>query len=319
MTGSGEPFDLVSLQLLVAIGERASIGKAARDLGLSQPSASLRLGELERRVGLSLVRRSPTGSRLTEAGVTVVGWARHVVDASDAFSRSVAALRNTQDKRLSVAVSKTIADHLMPWWLVTMHNARPDITVALDVGDPDEVIEAVRAGDAELGFVEGSQPTRGLRSRDIGSDEVMVVAAPGHTLFRQRQPFTLRRLAEIPLVLRESGCGSRETLESALKSIGLRPTIDAELGSTPAIKAMVASAAGVTVLSHLAVTPDVRAGRLAAVSLAEGPMHLRFRAVWRQGPQPPGAARDLLSIAVSTGEARFAPSGRRLSVAASGQ
>jgi DNA-binding transcriptional LysR family regulator len=311
MTPGGEQFDLVSLQLLVAIGDRASIGKAARDLGLSQPSASLRLSELERKVGMALVQRSPTGSRLTAAGVSVAGWARHVVDASDAFTHSVAALRDSQGSRLAVAVSKTIADHLMPWWLVTMHNVRPDITVALAIGDPDEAVNGVRAGEADLGFVEGNQPAPRLRCREIGSDEIMVVVAPGHPLLRERQPLTLQRLAEVPLVLRESGCGSRQTLEEELASVGLRPSVRTEMASTAAIKAMVSAGDGVTVLSRLSVTPEVRAGRLVAVSLADRPMRLRFRAVWRQGAQPTQPGRDLLSIAIGASGTKPGAPGQR--------
>jgi molybdate transport repressor ModE-like protein len=296
MTPAGDTFDLVSLELLVAIGERASISKAAQQIGLSQPSASLRLGELERRIGVTLVERSPSGSRLTPSGTTVAGWARQVVDASDAFARSVRALRGRQDRRLTVAVSKTIADHLMPWWLVAMHATAPEVTVALEIDDPARVEAHVQGGTAELGFAEGNRTARGLRSRTIGDDELLVVVAPGHRLCR-RGSLSLRELAEIPLVLREDGCGSRAALEKAFADAGLRPTVAAELASSAAIKTLVARGDGVTVLSGLAVTPDIRAGRLAALSLDEGPLRLPFRALWRQGPQPTGPSRELLKIA----------------------
>jgi len=309
MAPDHETYDLLSLQLLVAIGQRSSIGRAARDVGLSQPSASIRLGELERRIGVPLVERSPSGSRLTTVGSTVADWARQVVDAADAFARSVRALREDQDQRLSVAVSKTIADHLMPWWLVAMHAAAPEVTVSVEIADPDGVGELVREGTAVLGFAEGRQTLRGLRSRKIGDDELLVVVAPDHRL-RRRGPLSLRQLAEIPLVVRESGCGSRATLERALADAGLRPTIGAELASTAAIKTLVAEGDGVTVLSGLAVTPDVRAGRLVALPLAEGPLRLPFRAVWRQGPQPTGPGRDLLAIATGARGANPLRAGR---------
>ena len=311
MTPDRETYDLLSLQLLVAIGQRSSIGRAARDVGLSQPSASIRLGDLERRIGVPLVERSPSGSRLTTVGTTVAGWARQVVDAADAFARSVQALHDDEDQRLTVAVSKTIADHLMPWWLVAMHASAPEVTVSLEIGDPDDVGDLVRDGTAALGFAEGVQTLRGLRTRKIGDDELLVVVAPGHRL-RRRGPLSLRQLAAIPLVLRESGCGSRVTLERALGAAGLRPTIGAEMASTAAIKTLVAAGDGVTVLSGLAVTPDVRAGRLVALPLAEGPLRLPFRAVWRQGPRPAGPGRELLAIATAGRTAGPLRTGRTL-------
>ncbi|MFC5834817.1 LysR family transcriptional regulator [Nonomuraea insulae] len=296
MTSGRDRFDLQSLRLLVAIGQRLSIGKAAADVGLSQPSASLRLGELERKIGVTLVERSPSGSRLTPIGKTVAGWARQVVDAGDTFVHSVRMLRDQKERRFTAVVSKTIADHLMPGWLVAMHAGTPDVTVALEVADPDTVVERVRTGGAGVGFVEGDVSLGGLRSRKIGDTELMVVVGSGHPL-RGRAPLDLAGLAEIPLVLRESGCGSRAALEKALAAIGARPTVAVEMASTAAIKAVVAAGDGVTVLSSLAVASDVRTGRLVVLPLVGGPLRLPLHAVWHRGSQPVGPGRDLLAIA----------------------
>lgn len=292
-----EPFDLVSLRLLVAVGARSSIGKAARDLGLSQPSASIRLAALERRIGAALVERSPAGSRLTADGEVVADWARQVVDASDVFANSVRTLRQQHAKRLTVAASKTIGEHLMPWWLVALHSSSSEVSVALDVDDTARVVERVRGGLAELGFIEGAQALRGLRSRHIGDDELVVAVAPQHPLRRRRRPLTPQHLADIPLLLREPGCGSRSTLEKGLATHGLRPKVAAEVASTTTIKALVAAGDGVTVLSSLAVAPEVRAGRLVALPLADAPLRLLFRAIWRTGSRPTPPCSELLAIA----------------------
>lgn len=301
MTDHRAFFDIVSLELLVAIDRWSSISRAARELGLSQPSASLRLAELERRIGSTLVERSPSGSRLTSVGTKVASWARHVVSASEEFCRHVQSLQEPEERRLSIAVSKTVADNLLPGWLVAMHAEAPEVTVALEVRNAPDVAERVRAGSSEVGFTEGAGQVSGLRSCAIGRDELMVVVAPGHRLARQG-PLCLSRLAAVPLVLRETGCGSRATLERTLARAGLEPTIGAELASTAAIKALVVSGAGVTVLSGLSVQPDVEAGVLVAVPLREGPLELPFRAIWRRSPKPVGPARRLIEIAVRAGD-----------------
>jgi molybdate transport repressor ModE-like protein len=95
MTMYQDSFDLVSLRLFVAIGKRSSIGRVARDVGLSQPSASLRLSEFERTVGVALVERSPSGSRLTEEGMAVADRTRRVVAAADAFARRAVTARRS--------------------------------------------------------------------------------------------------------------------------------------------------------------------------------------------------------------------------------
>jgi DNA-binding transcriptional LysR family regulator len=300
MTGQ-IPFDLASLQLLVAVAETGSLGQAAQRLSISQPAASLRLSTLERRLGLVLLERSPTGSRLTPAGVSVVDWVLPVLDAADALARGVAALRDEREERLRVASSMTVADHLVPAWLVRFHAVQPASSVALRVVNSAAVAALVRDGEADIGFVEGSSAPSGLRARTVGQDELVVVVAPGHPWARRRRPLSAAELVAAPLILREHGSGTREALERALASHGHRPTAVLELGSTTAIKAAVSAGEGAAVLSRLAVGPELADGRLVAVPTAELTLRRRFRAVWRSGRTPGGGADVLLALALRSG------------------
>src|ERR671933_774094 len=151
------PLDLTSLELLVAVAETGSLGRAARQQGVSQPAASQRMQALERRLGVTLVDRSPTGSVLTEAGATVVDWARPLLDSASALGLGIAALREKGPRgRLRVAASLTIADHLVPGWLLAL-DAGGGGPVALRVAGSDEVASLVAGGKADIGFVEGGR------------------------------------------------------------------------------------------------------------------------------------------------------------------
>jgi DNA-binding transcriptional LysR family regulator len=158
---------LGALELLVAIEAHGSITAAAHALGVAQPSLSSGLRRLERQTGLSLVTRSPAGTMLTELGRRVVGRARDVLAASDAFEGEVAALRSEQGGRLTVAASMTIAEYLVPRWLA----ARPAgaAVVDLDVANSRAVMEAVLHGRADLGFIEGPDLADGLRGSTVRS------------------------------------------------------------------------------------------------------------------------------------------------------
>src|SRR3954452_17165432 len=82
--------DLNALELLVAVGECGSLSRAAASFGISQPSASERMRTLERRLGLELLHRSTTGSRLTPAGPVVLDWGPGRVKPGAALARGVA-------------------------------------------------------------------------------------------------------------------------------------------------------------------------------------------------------------------------------------
>lgn len=290
--------DLDALALLVSVAETGSIGRAAARHDLTQPAVSLRLRALERQLRLVLLERSPSGSRLTAPGRTVVDWARPLLDAADAFDHSVSALADRHHDRLRLAASLTVADHLVPGWLVALHAALPDVAVSLQAVNSEHVAELVRAGDVDLGYVEGPGVPAGLRSRPVGGDELVTVTAPGHPWARRRAPVSPEELAAAPLVVREIGSGTREALASALAAHGLPLRTGLELGSTAAIKAAVMAGDGVAVLSRLAVATDLEAGRLVAIAVAKLDLRRQFHAVWRAGRAPTGPANSLLALSL---------------------
>jgi DNA-binding transcriptional LysR family regulator len=302
---SGDVPDLRSLDLLVSVARLGSLGRAARDHGITQPAASLRMQQLERRLGVPLLDRSPTGTKLTPEGAVVVDWARAVLESAESFTTGVAALRRNRTSRVTVAASLTVAEYLVPTWLVAVRQAHPDVSLALTVGNSEQVAAQVRDGEAELGFLEGPRTPPGLNARVVGRDSLVVVVPPSHRWARRRRPLDPAELAAAPLVQRETGSGTRETFELAMRKVGQQPVEPAlVLSSTTAIKSAVASGAGPAVLSRLAVADDVTSGRLVEVPVAGLEMLRSLRVVWPRGRQLLGPVRDVVSAVVRVGRPR---------------
>ncbi|MEV5146303.1 LysR family transcriptional regulator [Streptomyces sp. NPDC052727] len=285
--------DLAALELLLAVARLGSLGAAAREVGITQPAASSRIRSMERQLGVALVDRSPRGSRLTDAGALVTDWARRVVEAAAAFDAGARALRDRRDSRLRVAASMTIAEYLLPGWLLALHAERPDTAVSLLAGNSAKVAELLLAGEADLGFVEGLTVPTGLDSTVIARDRLIVVTAPAHPWARRRRPLTAAELAATPLILRERGSGTRQVLDAALGGLA-RPLI--ELSSTTAVKASAVSGAGPSVLSELAVGEELAMRRLVSIPVEGVFLRRDLRAVWPTGHRPTGPARELLSL-----------------------
>ena len=288
--------DLAALELLLAVARLGSLGRAAKAVGVSQPAASARIRSMERQLGVALVHRSPAGSRLTDAGGVVTEWARRVVEAAEAFDAGAAALRGRRDSRLRVAASLTVAEYLLPGWLVALRAARPETAVSLQAGNSVAVAAQVRAGAADLGFVEGSGVPEGLDGAVIGHDRLLVVVAPSHPWARRRRGLPPAELAGAALVLREQGSGTRQVLDEALAPYGGLGVPLLELASTTAVKSAAVTGAGPAVLSELAVADEVAARRLVAVGVSGLDLTRALRAVWPRGQRPTGPARDLLSL-----------------------
>ncbi|BEP11714.1 LysR family transcriptional regulator [Acidothermaceae bacterium B102] len=289
--------DLDSLQLLIEVATTGSLGQAALEHGISQPAVSARVKGMERLVGFPLVTRGARGSTLTAEGALLADWAREVLHAADLLEAGIASLRSDRKGRLRVAASLTVAEHLLPRWLVRLAASHPETAVSLAAVNSAGVAAAVLAGQADLGFVEGPRVSSGLESQVVAHDVLTVVVPPGHPWTRLRRPLDAGTLAHTRLVHREPTSGTRTALELALRDHAPLATPLLELSTTSAVGGAVAAGAGPAVLSNLAVRDDVAAGRLVAVPVEGVDLTRSLRAVWPRGQRPDGTARDLLTIA----------------------
>ena len=299
--------DLLGLQLLLAVEAAGSVAAAGASLGISQQAASARLRVMETQVGAPLVVRGRRGSRLTSAGQLMAQWAESVVRAAEELDAGIAALRGHRAGHLSVAASLTVAEHLVPRWLVALQSRRladqlEAVEVSLTTGNSEAVADAVRTGEADVGFVEGPRAPTGLRSRTVGTDRLLLVVAPTHPWAQRRRRVTPAELAAAPLVSREHGSGTRSAFEQALLTLLTTATPLAppalEMSSAAAVRAAVVAGVAPGALSSLAVAGDVSAGRLTAVDVNGLDLRRRLRAVWAAGSEPPpGPARDLVALA----------------------
>ncbi len=298
--------ELASLDLLLSVARTGSLGAAAREHHISQQAASERIRRLEGTLGVQVLRRSRQGSSLTTAGALVADWAGQLTELAAGLEASVAALRAERHARLRVAASLTVAEYLMPRWLVILRHqveARGDeVSVQLTATNSEEVAERVRDGRAGLGFVEGPSAPDDLAWREIGTDSLVLVVPAEHPWSRRRRPVDAAELARTPLVSREAGSGTRRALEVALGvALGngherAEPLL--ELSGTAAVRGAVLAGAGPAMLSSLAVADDVASGRLRTVQVTGLALDRRLLAVWPLGGSPRGPASDLLTIAV---------------------
>ncbi|MFE0021303.1 LysR family transcriptional regulator [Amycolatopsis sp. NPDC059021] len=291
--------DLDSLRLLVFVDELGSIGQAANALGIAQPSATKRLSTLERRLGLALLSRSHRGSGLTPDGRVVVGWARRVLDEMSELLTGAEALRAQREAELRVAASMTLAEHFVPAWIGEVKRAHPDRYVGLEVVNSEHVAELVVQGKVDLGFVESPGPLPGLATRKVAADHLVVVVPDGHPWARRRRPLTAAELAATPLVVRERGSGTRETVDAALRRAGVGAVTPLlELGSASAVRNAVISGAGPAVISALDVAREVADRRLVPVAVDGVDLNRALRAVWPAGRRLTGPAAELLALAI---------------------
>lgn len=269
---------------------------AAKRLGISQQAVSARVSAAERLLRVAVFQRTTQGAEVTSSGRRVVAWAEDVLGAAAKLEDGVAGLRAEDDRVVRVAASNTISEVLLPGWAARLRVERPDAQVQVSPGNSIMVLAAVARGDADLGFVEGPSVPRELKSQIVGTDSLMVVVPPDHRWAQLPGGIDRAELARTPLVLREEGSGTRTTFEDAVPE--RVPPVQVQ-SSTPAVRDACLTLGAPTVLSALAVSRDLEAGRLVEVKVRDLVMPRTLRAVWRPSERPRGVAEELLRIAAA--------------------
>lgn len=283
--------------MLVLIAERGSIGGAAAELQVSQPSISRRIAKLERSLGVALLKRTPRGSSLTEAGRVIVDWSAELLHAADEFGRSVQALSQSTKVAVRTAVSMTVAEHYAPRWLAALRQASPETAVSLTLGNSTRVAELVLSQEADIGILESPWVPSGLRRRPIAVDHVAVVVAPGHP-WAKRQELSPEEVAATPLLVREVGSGTRETLQRAFEPLEYPLTTGLELASNTALRSAAVAGMGPAVVPRLSVAHELDRGELVSVEIEGIALARPISLVWVN--EMPAAARTLVQVADST-------------------
>lgn len=245
--------DLVQLRTFLLVVERGSLSAAASELGVSQPAVSKRIQSLEQELGERLLLRGPREVRLTAAGRLLEEAARAIVAEEERLHQRLRALKPQELRgEIALGASTIPGEHLAPALLADLKRRYPGLQVHLRVGDTAQVVEWVAAGHVALGLV-GARLGGwwGLAWEPFVRDEI-VLAVPARHPLAARETVRLEDLADVPLIQRERGSGTRQMVDEVLAEHGLALPPSPHglvLGSTQAVVQAVAQGLGVGFVS----------------------------------------------------------------------
>jgi DNA-binding transcriptional LysR family regulator len=288
------------LRLFAAVARHQSFSRAAEALHLSQPAVSKGVRDFEAQVGSRLLERGAGGVSLTEAGTLLMRHAQSLFAAERAAEEELAALRGLRRGTLSIGASTTVATYQLPPILGAFHKRHPAIELRLTSANTRAIADLLIARELDVALVEGPVEEPGIEIVPWQEEEMVLIAAPDHRLARVAAPIAKRalapELAQEIVIVREPGSGTRDVALAALDTHRIVPRQILEVGSTEAIKQIVAGGLGVAIVSAAAAADQIALGKLVTVR-AEGfavrRMLTRLRLPARQ-PSAPAAAFDAL-------------------------
>ena len=279
---------LHQLRVFKAVADRVSFSAAAHDLGLSQPSVSYQVKELERAVGMDLLDRLGKKVELTQAGHLLYGYVRQTLNLVDEASAALEEMRGIGRGTLKVGASTTVGIYVMPAALGAFKKLHPGLVISLEIGNRGQVQDLVLRNELDLAVVGPVQKDPDLVTVPFISDELVIVAPKGHRLAGKAK-LSLRDLKGEAFIMREEGSGTRMTVERVAKRAGVSLDVAMSLGSNGAIKHAVESGLGVAAISRYAIDLEQKSGRLVALDVDGFPLRRPWNIVHLRRQRLPSA------------------------------
>jgi DNA-binding transcriptional LysR family regulator len=279
--------NLNHLAIFDAVAQTGSMTLGAERLDISQPAVSKQVQDLERAVRVQLFERIGRRVRLSQAGEVLADYARRLFALSREAEEAIADVRAVGRGRLVVGASTTIGAYLLPGVVAAFWRRYPKIELLVEIENTEQIHRRLAELEFDVGLTEGFVEREELEAEVFHRDELVVIAAPGHRLAGKRRVL-LTALHKEPFILRELGSGTRAVEERTLSRLKLPVRVVMALGSTEAIKRVVAEGVGLAIVSRLAVAAEVASGSLAVLPVAglriERPLYLVRRKGRRDGP-----------------------------------
>jgi len=238
--------------------DTGSITSATRRLNLTQPAASQQLREPERALGVRLLDRAKGKVIPTPAGEALLPAARRAQSAVDDLMTAAARFRSGDVGHIRLGTGATACIYLLPATLTSVKRRIPNLDVTVAAGNTPEILDRLEAGSLDIALVTlPISASRSLVTTHIATDPL--VALVPEKLAPTNSTIGPMELARLPLILYETGGNTRAIVDAWFHHAGVHPRPLMELGNVEAIKVLVTSGRGASILPNVALS-DSAAG-----------------------------------------------------------
>jgi DNA-binding transcriptional LysR family regulator len=262
-------FDLVDLQLFIAVADARSITRGALATHLALASASARIKGLEQAFGVMLLKRGRRGIELTAPGESLLDHARIVIHNVEAMRGDLAAFSSGAKASVHLLANTSGLSEHLPKALAAFLRAYPDINVDVEERESTDIAAAIAAGAADLGFAAEHALPDNVERFPFGEDRLTLVTA-------RRGPFAGRRQIDFQEVAGHDFVGLTNSTALALHiakhaaRLGMRLRFRARLRDFDAICQMVAADVGIAVVPEAAARRCTQSMPITMVRIRDG-------------------------------------------------
>lgn len=259
--------ELENLRFFYHVAKNLSFTAAASDLHVTQPSVTKRIKNLEESINLKLFGKSRGKTFLTEEGRILFVKVKKIFQYETEVEKIVSDIQELKRGTLRLGLPATYTRSSLAILMDEFHKQYPDIKIQVNTGNSKEIVESLLNRKNEIGnlaMVSGDNPE--IEFVSLSRDNVILLTSPEHP-FAQKKFVTIENLANEPIVLRETGSGTRKAVLSFFKKNKITPNILLETTNSEYIKQMVIRGDGISFLVERTISQEIREGKLVKIDI----------------------------------------------------
>jgi DNA-binding transcriptional LysR family regulator len=274
---------LHQFEVFAAIARTGSFTKAAEELFLTQPTVSQQMKQLTKAIGVPLYEQIGRKIYLTEAGQAVLHASQNISSCLDQLQEVIADLQGLKKGNLRLATITT-GKYFVPRLLGEFRQQYPGISISLQIGNRQQILERLANNLDDLYFLGKPPSSLDIKIRHFLENPLVVIAPRQHPLVNEKK-ISLARLVQEPLIMRESGSGTRMAVEEFFNENRLKMNVEMEISSNEAIKQAVYGGLGVSILSVYSLALEGINGPLAVLDVEGFPLQKHWYIVYQKSKQ----------------------------------
>ena len=280
------------LQVLLKIRETGSVTKAAEALHLTQPAVSIQLRNLQDQFDVPLTEVVGRKIYITDFGNQIAQAAAEIAEQVHAIHYLSLAAKGQLTGRIRISVVST-GKYVMPYFLSGFLARHPGIELAMDVTNKAQVIDSLERNEVDFSLVSIKPDHLRVEQLELMENRLVLVGT-NDTPPPEDGP-GVPSLPDAPLIFREKGSGTRQTMETFLKQHGLTTTKTMELTSNEAVKQAVLAGLGISIMPVIGIRNELKDGRLKIIPFPGLPLTTTWTLIWQKGKNHSPAVTALLN------------------------
>ena len=242
--------------------------KVAKKLYISQPSISQAIHEIEEELDVKLFDRINKKLFLTHEGEVYLSYVRRILNLYEEGVKTVSDMSKNEKGKVKIGASTTIGMYILPDIIKGFLQEHEGIEVSLSVSNTEKIEKMILENEIDFAFIEGRCSSEEIIKEEMWEDELIFICSLSHK-WNKKEFLNEDDIAPEKLIMRESGSGTRDVVESFFENNDIGYNVFMELGNTEAIKKSVEANLGVSCLSKRSVVEKIENGSILGLRIKD--------------------------------------------------